>query len=359
MESPKKNIVILIGQLTFGGAEKQSLLLARALSGPYQVSYVVLKPTKVVDSYLNFLKESRLPFEILEGSFLRRMVRLVRLLRTFQTELLFCYLPGDNITGTLAGRLAKVPYIIGGIRNTKIVKRKFYLLRFVQNHFQNYVIFNSTRAMEIFCSKGYRREKSLVIENAFSEQLPYFERPESEAVKILMVGRFVKQKDYQTGIRAVAGLIGKVGDIKIRLILAGYGIMEPEVRAWISAHGLEKITEFHIQPGNLPELYRSSDIYLNSSIYEGFSNSVMEATAFGLPVVATRTGDIDKQVLHGKSGYISEVGDHQGLCEGLGILCRDRQTRLSYGKQGHEILYSSFGLEPFKKKYIHFIQSLK
>ena len=131
MESPKKNIVILIGQLTFGGAEKQSLLLARALSGPHQVSYVVLQPTKVVDSYLNFLKESRLPFEILEGSFLRRMIRLVRLLRTFQTELLFCYLPGDNITGTLAGRLAKVPYIIGGIRNTKIVKRKFYLLRFV------------------------------------------------------------------------------------------------------------------------------------------------------------------------------------------------------------------------------------
>ncbi len=88
----------------------------------------------------------------------------------------------------MAGKLAGVPHIIGGVRNTKIVRRKFYLLRFVQNHLQDQVIFNSSRAMEIFCSKGYRREKSLVIENAFAEQLNFFERPETEPVKILMVG---------------------------------------------------------------------------------------------------------------------------------------------------------------------------
>jgi len=358
MDSQKKNIVILIGQLVFGGAEKQSLLLAKALSEKYNVYYVVMKPFKVVDSYLQYLKESDLKYKILEGSYFSRMNQLVRLLRSFRTDLLFCYLPGDNMAGSFAGKLAGVPYIVGGIRNTKIVKRKFYLLRYVQNHFQEYVIFNSTRAKEIFCSKGYRQDKSLVIENAFAEQLAFFERPDSDPVKILMVGRFVGQKDYLTGIRAVAGLSELVAGKKIRLMVAGYGAMESQVREWISTYGLDELTEVHIQPENLPELYRESDIYLNSSVNEGFSNAVMEAMAHGLPVVATRTGDIEKQVAHGKSGYISVVGDHKELGEWLGKLCRDHQARISFGKEGYQRLYEFYGFEPFKDKYNNFIQSL-
>lgn len=358
-DSGDKNIVILIGQLAFGGAEKQSLLLAKALSDRYNVCYVVFKPFKVVDSYMQSLKESDLRYEILNGKFPTRIFRLVRLLGSFRTDLLFCYLPGDNIAGAFSGKLAGVPNIIGGIRGTKIVRRKFYLLRFVQNHFQDYVIFNSARAREIFCSKGYRPERSVVIENAFEEKLDFVERPEEEPVKILMVGRFVWPKDYLTGIRAVAGLSDLVASKKIRLLVAGYGSMEHQVRKWISEYGLDEITEFHIQSDKIPELYRKSDIYLISSVNEGFSNSVLEAMAHGLPVVATLTGDIEKQVLHGRSGYIAPVKDHQELTRGLSLLCESHQSRLSFGREGYKRLYASFGLEPFKEKYLKFIQSLE
>ena len=173
------------------------------------------------------------------------------------------------------------------------------------------------------------------------------------------MGRFVRQKDYLTGIRAVAGLLDLVSGRKIRLVVAGYGAMGRQVRDWISDYGLDALTEIHIQPGNLPELYRKSDIYLNSSVHEGFSNAVMEAMAHGLPVVATQSGDIEKQVVHGKSGYISPVGDPEELGKGLGMLCQDHAARLRFGREGHQRLYASFGLEPFKEKYISFIQSIK
>jgi len=358
MDPGKKNIVILIGKLVTGGAEKQSLLLAKALSGEYHVRYVVLKAFKIDLSYLQDLRESGLDHEILKGTLISRMVRLISLLRSFRTDLLFCYLPGDNMAGAVAGKLAGVKQIIGGVRNTKIVKRKFYLLRFVQNHMQDRVIFNSTRAMEVFCSKGYRREKALVIENAFAERMDFFERPDQEAVTILMVGRFVRQKDYLTGIRAVAGLGDLVTNRRIRLVVAGYGPMERQIQDWILEHGLDELTEIIVQPGNLPELYHKCDIYLNSSVHEGFSNAVMEAMGHGLPVVATRSGDIDKQVTHGKSGYITPVGDSGALSEGLELLCRDNAARIEFGKEGHRRLYKSFGLEPFKAKYIRLIQSL-
>ena len=359
MGSGISNITILIGRLVKGGAEKQSLLLARALSAHYRIRYVVLRPGKIDASYLHYLRDSRLDFDILRGNLPHRLIRLIRLLRASRTDLLFSYLPGDNLAGTLAGKFAGVSHIVGGVRNTKIIKRKFYLLRYVQNHFQEYVIYNSSRAMEIFCSKGYRRDKAVVIENAFADQLDFFKRPENDPVRILMVGRFVWQKDYLTGIRAVAGLTDLVTAKKIRLILAGYGAMEHQVRNWISAHGLLDISEVHIQPDNLQELFRSSDIYLNSSIHEGFSNAVLEAMGHGLPVVATKCGDIEKQVAHGKSGYIAPVGNHELLGEVLELLCRDHAARLKFGREGHQRLYASYGPESFKQKYIHFIQSLK
>jgi len=358
-DSGKKNIVIFIGQLAIGGAEKQSLLLAKVLSDHYRVCYVVFKPFKVADSYLHYLQESKLNYEILAGNFPTRIFHLIRLLRSFRTDLLFCYLPGDNIAGAICGRLAGVPNIIGGIRGSKIVRKKFYLLRFVQNHFQDYVIFNSTRTREIFCSRAYRRDRSLVIENAFEEKLDFIERPEQEPLKILMVGRFVWPKDYLTGIRAVAGLSELVAKKKIRLVVAGYGSMEHQVRNWISEYGLDEITDFHIQSEKIPELYRSSDIYLISSVNEGFSNSVLEAMAHGLPVVGTLTGDIEKQVLHGRSGYLAAVKDHKELTRGLSLLCERHSSRLSFGKEGYKRLYACFGLEPFKEKYIKFIQSLE
>jgi len=358
MGSGTKHIAILIGRLVRGGAEKQSLLLAKALSTHYKVRYVILKPWKVDESYLHYLRDSGLAIDILRGSLFSRMLQLIRKLRASGTDILFTYLPGDNLAGAIAGKFAGVPHIIGGVRNTKIVKQKFYLLRFVQNRFQEYVIFNSTRAMEIFCSRGYRQRKAVVIENAFAEQLDFFERPESDPVRILMVGRFVRQKDYLTGISAVAALSKLVNAEKICLVVAGYGAMEEQIRDWISDLDLDAISEIHIQPKNLPELYRTSDIYLNSSIHEGFSNAVMEAMAHGLPVVATRSGDIEKQVAHGKNGYITPAGDPGELANGLNLLCRNHATRLQFGREGHHRLYASFGLKPFKEKYISLIQSL-
>ena len=84
----------------------------------------------------------------------------------------------------------------------------------------------------------------------------------------------------------------------------------------------------------------------------------MEAMAHGLPVVATRSGDIEKQVHHGTNGYIAPVGDFEELSKGLNTLCRDHAIRLRFGREGHRRLYASFGLKPFKEKYIRLIQSL-
>lgn len=355
----KKNIGIFIGQLFFGGSEKQSILLTKGLADFHTVYFIVFKGHRIEYTYIEMLKAWNIPYFILEGNIIAKLSNLYSLLRRKKIDILFCYLPLDNILGTLIGRISGVKYIIGGIRNTKIVKKKFYFLKFIQNHFQDFVIFNSNKAKELFCARGYKDSKCLVIENAIADELSYHIRPNVTPVKILMVGRFVRQKDYKTGIKTISHLYYNLNCRNIKLVIAGFGEMEDAIRNWITSYNLFEITEIHIKPDYLPSLYSSSDVFFNSSLNEGLSNSIMEAMANGMPVVATNTGDIKKQIIHGESGFISEVGDYESLGQQLKTLCENYSTRIAFGQVAHRITYQEFGFDCFQKRYLSFVNSLK
>jgi glycosyltransferase involved in cell wall biosynthesis len=173
-------------------------------------------------------------------------------------------LPGDNIAGAIIGRLTGIKYIGGGVRTTRIVRHKFIPLRIVQNYLQNYVIFNSEKAKEIFCKKGYNMQKAVVIKNAIEASNPWFQRNNNTMVKILMVGRFNWKKDYETGIKAVSYLYNSLGCTNIIFQIAGYGELENEIRSNLKKYAIEPIAEIFIKPDNLDHLYKNADIYFSS-----------------------------------------------------------------------------------------------
>ena len=59
----------------------------------------------------------------------------------------------------------------------------------------------------------------------------------------------------------------------------------------ISLLDLEKEVTILINPPNIHDILKSCDIYLSTSLFEGLSNSIMEAMSTGLPVIATDVGD--------------------------------------------------------------------
>lgn len=357
--SSKRSIGIFIGQLLIGGAEKQSILLAKGLMDFFEVHFIVFKGHRVEPSNLSILYSLKVTVHILEGNFFLRIIRLFYLLRNYGISVLFCYLPLDNIIGTITGRIAGVKYIIGGIRNTKIVRKKFYLLRIFQKYLQDYVIFNSHKAKEVFCNHGYIKDNCIVIENAITERIDFPDRTNKMPVNILMVGRFVEQKDYLTGIKAISHLYYDLNFKSIRVTIAGFGELEDTIRVWIERFKLEEIADILIKPDNLTQLYTFSDIFFNSSIFEGLSNSIIEAMIHGLPIVATNTGDIEKQVVHGRNGFISDVGDYETLGKNLYTLCMDYSTRIEFGRISYHMANQIYGFEHFQKKYLNFICRLK
>src|SRR5206468_4261129 len=75
---------------------------------------------------------------------------------------------------------------------------------------------------------------------------------------------------------------------------------------------------------NMLPVYREADALVLTSDYEGTPNVVLEAMACGLPVIATRVGDVPEIVRHGETGFLVEPSDTEAIAERLVDMLRDR-----------------------------------
>lgn len=103
----------------------------------------------------------------------------------------------------------------------------------------------------------------------------------------------------------------------LRLLLFGKGLLESQFRQFVSDHDLADQVHFGGQASldELPDVYRSADIYLSASHSDGSSVSLMEALACGLPVVVSDIPGNLEWVEEGKQGWLFKNGDAQDLAQ--------------------------------------------
>lgn len=136
-----------------------------------------------------------------------------------------------------------------------------------------------------------------------------------EGPRILSVGRFKSQKNHALLIRSFKRLLA-VRDA--RLMIVGTGQLLDETRAVASVEG---IADKVLTPGDVTDprpYYQAADLFVLSSDYEGFCNVIVEALAFGLPVVSTNCPSGPSDVLdNGRYGRLVPVGDAGALAKSM------------------------------------------
>lgn len=354
-----KNICLIIRSLAHGGAEKQCLMLAKALQAHFRTHLVILDTEPQHEKHLQYIAEQGISHHFLEGSFLQKLKTFRQFLTEQQIDILFTYLPSDTIFGAMAARLAKVPYVMGGIRNAEIEGLKKSALRWVHNHWLNYSISNSHVGKLNFIEYGFAPEKLLVLPNGLELQMEPIIRAERSPVKIVSVGRFVQQKDLETAIKTFQQLRKLLnGGPQVHLQLVGYGPLEAQVRKWIVDYGLSDHASVIISPPNVGEYYRDADIYLATSLVEGLSNSIMEAMSFSLPVVATDAGDNRQLIQNEENGFVMPLRDYEGLADSLVPLVKDAALRRRFGEVSFDRIQGNYTFDAFQRNYLQLINGL-
>lgn len=162
-----------------------------------------------------------------------------------------------------------------------------------------------------------------------------------DAVRIIMVARFVRQKDHATLLRAVSRL-----GSRYRLLLIGDGPGLPAMKELSRELGVAGSVEFAGERSDVDELLAGSDIFVLASRWEGLPISLLEAMRAGLPSVATDVGGV-AEVVHPDCGMLVEREDDEQLAAKLEELASSPERRAAMGRAGrkrYEKFFSSGGM---------------
>ncbi|HEX6986246.1 MAG TPA: glycosyltransferase, partial [Planctomycetaceae bacterium] len=156
-----------------------------------------------------------------------------------------------------------------------------------------------------------------------------------DAVVLGSVGRLAAVKDFGTAIRAVAELRDRTrGDGEAPfLVLVGDGPEREALERVAAAVGASDRVRFAGRRSDVGDCLAAFDLYVNSSLGEAMSLSILEAMACGLPVVATDVGDT-AEMLGGRAacGVTVPAGDASALAAAIDALIREPERRSVLGR---------------------------
>lgn len=310
-----KRIAILIAHLGNGGAERISVNLANGFRMlGHEVHMVVFHTVPAeyeLDSQINtYYLEGE------NGEQKRSYVKIARLRR-----ILAEIQPDDVIELGFAikyiimgGILNKYNYILS-MRNDPVMWKKQsksvfkYLRNFYFDH-AKYVVFQTEEARAYF--RKSIRDKGVIIPNMISDSL--VERYEGERTKeVVTFCRLNKQKNLSMLLDAFLAFSQSHGDYVLKIY--GRGEEEENLKQYAADIGIADKVEFCGFNANVHEAIRRSMMYVNSSDYEGISNSMLEALGIGIPSICTDCppGGARMFIRNNINGILIPVGDTTAL----------------------------------------------
>ena len=159
-------------------------------------------------------------------------------------------------------------------------------------------------------------------------------------VVVGMTGRLCPEKGHDVLLRAVPRVLASCP--KARFLLVGAGSLEDELTSRIARNDLPAAVQMAGFREDVAECLSAMDIYVQPSRSEGLGTSVLEASAAGLPIVASRTGGIPDIIIDGQTGVLVEPESPVELAAGIVRLAGDPGLRATLSAAARDRVASEF-----------------
>jgi len=171
-----------------------------------------------------------------------------------------------------------------------------------------------------------------------------------EAVLVGTVGRLDPVKGHAVLVDAVARLTPR-GEVPVHLVIVGEGPERGRLEGQIRDASLAARVHLVGERADIPALLRACDVFCLASLAEGISNTLLEAMAAALPVVATAVGGNRELVVDGGTGRLIPAGDPLAFAAALDPLVSDPGLRQGWGEAGRRRACDEFSLEAMVRRY--------
>ena len=364
-------LMYIIGQLSYGGAERQLYELIKRLRSrsDYEITVVSLSS----NNYPYKKRLDEIGITVIEiprkkGFDLSRLMKLRRVIQQFQPDIIHSYLENATNYTFWATRFTTYRYI-AAVRNAS--RRRGTARQFldrISHRFAKHVTVNS-HALRKHCMNTLHipETRLTTIYNFIDfERLEKNYTHEAEEIRqelgisstdrvIGSIGRLVPQKNPFLFLKVALAL----ADIypQTKFIVLGEG----ELRKELMASGKELIKQnrlFYLGHKDHPEYYlKVMDLFLLTSRYEGFPNVALEAMAAEVPVISTPVEGIEEFIVPDKTGLIAQPEPNEFI-EKARTLLEGKDLAPTVTKNAHKAIRQVFQedklLQQFMSLYQHF-----
>jgi glycosyltransferase involved in cell wall biosynthesis len=357
----KPNVLIMVDSFDMGGAESQTVLLARLLleDGRYGVHLACLRREGALLPEVDRLGLGEVPeFRLTSFYDLNMLVQLRRFisfLRNRQIDVVHPQSFYTNVFAITGAALARVPARIAfrgetdGWRSPaqNFVERCSYRIA-------SAIHANSNAVSDYLVNHGVSQKKIITVYNGLDmarvtpradatrdEIISHFHLPKSECRFVTIVANMRHPvKNHPMFLRAARRVFEAQPDAAF--ILAGEGELVGGLQGLAAELGIQNRTFFIGHCGTLAELLLISEVCVLTSKAEGFSNVILEYMAAGKPAVVTDVGGAREAVVHGKTGYLVPSGDDEQMAAHIIHLLRNPETARLMGARGRERVAEKF-----------------
>ena len=168
------------------------------------------------------------------------------------------------------------------------------------------------------------------------------------------VGRMEPVKDQITLVRAFLHLVAGDEDARkrLRLIVVGDGSLREKALQMLRESHADQLAWLPGERDDIPEIMRALDLFVLPSLREGISNTILEAMATGLPVVATNVGGNPELVDHNRTGTLVPSSDPIAMAGAIRSYLSDRNKSVTHGMAGRGRIETHFSMESMVGQYL-------
>jgi glycosyltransferase involved in cell wall biosynthesis len=352
-------LAFVIDELEVGGSQRQLHLIATGLARRgWQVQVICLQPILAMAPDFT---EAGIPVQVMQKHS-KLDVRLVAGLRRFflthGVGMVHAMSSTAEFFAGLAARCCGIPFV-ASIRDAHLPlpfsHRMGKRLSCVLAHA---VVANSQEgARAAVADRLVAADKVRVIANGMRWHPPAISREEMRrrlglpltTPVVLSVGRLVWRKRYELTL-AIARRT-ETWQPAPHFLIVGGGPLHDALAEQIQAHGLGERVHLLGERRDVSALLAASDVYLSTSIFEGLSNSIMEAMIAAVPVLAAADGGTPELIHDGETGLLFPAGDLTDAFIKFERLVRDPALRARLGCQARQRIETVFNYDAMISQY--------